>query len=124
MISRKVTFRAWDSKYRMIRLDVAVFSNGRFRYMNLHDDDVMNSKDDILMQFTGLKDKNGKDIYEGDIVKYDKPYEVIWAKGRVGFWICNGTDCREFGINDNIEVIGNIYENPEKIDVVEKEDVA
>jgi uncharacterized phage protein (TIGR01671 family) len=64
-------------------------------------------------QYTGLKDKNGVEIYEGDIVMYDIPYQVYWAKARVGFWCVNNKKCREFGINDNIEVIGNIHQNPE-----------
>lgn len=64
-----------------------------------------------IMDYIGLKDRHGKDIYDGDIVMYDKPYLVYWAKGRVGFWCVNGKDCREFGINDNVEVIGNIHKD-------------
>jgi uncharacterized phage protein (TIGR01671 family) len=86
------------------------------------------------MQFTGLKDKNGKEIYEGDIVKaFDLVYDIRFGEARNTsrnlFWVGWYMVCHnESGPHDNTkhycipfnklasneyEIIGNIYENPE-----------
>lgn len=83
-----------------------------------------------LMQFTGLKDKNGKDIYEGDIIvcrdgKAKIVYEESFAKFIMDFNISGKNtlpDFEDWSRQDadtcmrSIEVIGNIYENPELLD--------
>lgn len=74
----------------------------------------------IPMQFTGLLDKNGKEIYEGDVVRCE-PNEWLETIGVIKFVICEFVVEQEKprlhhrivnGMKGKLEVIGNIYENP------------
>lgn len=95
---------------------------------------VNDPESEIFMQYTGLKDKNGKDIYEGDIVKeWIKRYDLEKPEGEDtyyefrtsqiiysghGFWVKDesfGWEGEDLWDWDNLEVIGNIYQNPELI---------
>lgn len=115
---REIKFRAWDKKdKRMISNPLATDINSASNYIGLNDLLIKyETSGYILMQYTGLKDKNGKEIYEGDVVK-SRGYNDIDEEERVFI------DTVEFNGGafspicfekcENFEVIGNIYENPE-----------
>lgn len=89
---------------------------------------ILNVKHEMeYQQFTGLLDKSGKEIYEGDIVKFtDVPGHgndtgtVIWSKNHSGYLLDNYSINIHDSLYDfdswNIEVIGNIHENPELLE--------
>lgn len=96
-------------------------------------EDKRNGEDVILMQSTGLHDKNGKEIFEGDIIKNGEAVVDVKNHPTLGFYTTpNGVE-RFFGDNTSIrdfnndvedfsdvtEIIGNVYENPELLEVTE-----
>lgn len=109
---REIKFRVWDGMKMLL-----------WGHLITNDIlDVFDNKDVALMQYTGLKDKNGVEICEGDIVAYtfgripQTPSPIIWSEEEVGFALQNdGYETTFDGNVKNLEVIGNIYENPELI---------
>lgn len=75
-----------------------------------------------IMQFTGLKDKNGVEIYEGDVVKYlTHTAHIFWSPQDFGFVHYNDVIGDYAGLSfftgyKSFEVIGNVYQNPELLD--------
>ena len=113
---RKIKFRAWDRSLK--KMTYEVFMKLReFEYINiLGMFTILNQRYDF-MQYTGLKDENEKDIYEGDILidEHNEEYcEVIFECGK---FVCNfETNSIDLSnISDELIVIGNIYENEELI---------
>ena len=77
----------------------------------------------ILMQLTGLKDKNGKEVYEGDIIKdvavkddLGREYKIAFDDGCFDAESYNGSCCLQDIYLSDMEVIGNIHENPELLE--------
>jgi uncharacterized phage protein (TIGR01671 family) len=116
---REIRFRAWDIEHsRMITM--------RYRAAS----EVLSEAsrgDWAVMQFTGLHDKNGKDVFEGDILFYNSTGyigEVAYSTyGGCGFYVFeNGIDS-EFGGKKlietvaDLEIVGNIYESPELLEI-------
>lgn len=123
-MQREIKFRVWDKEENKMHLVAALDWEYPYKkvitcntpdtklYFGFHKEKL----DPILMQYTGLKDKNGKEIFEGDIVitsSYpNRPSAVQLVKGT---WCCDGIGRVTENIYycKDIEVIGNIWENPE-----------
>ena len=136
---REIKFRAWCKKNKrmflpvagcdlLVRIDGKLFTDiDIVENVGLYD---TNMDEFIIMQYTGLKDKNGKMIYESDIVKVkldivgDKKYlcEVIWNDGGFDFLGINKACkvCASKYYSEDCEIIGNIYENKERLDKTKK----
>jgi len=119
MKTREIKFRAWDETNKIMFTPESQIGH-------LWSFDCINGipqSSGILMQYTGLKDKNGKEIYEGDIIGYYMDNELspecyfispveYWAsafKVKHEGWLF--LECIE-----SPEVLGNIYENPELLE--------
>ena len=123
---REIKFRAWNKKTKEIYYESEEYRTNRGEYrMLISIDDIGEGKDIIdiavailhkdfiVMQYTGLKDKKGKEIYEGDILKGQKENHLVEWNDKLLQWNTDKS-LMLWGLSP-LEVIGNIYENPKLI---------
>ena len=118
-------FRAWDSaKKEMFKDTFAITESGQV--VVVEQEDVVCPPDYVfvdhlvIMQSTGLFDKNGKEIFEGDIVKFFESLYTVFYDIKEGSYRLKPHDDRwivdymcNFSSEESFEVVGNIYENKE-----------
>jgi hypothetical protein len=111
---RPIKFRAWATKEKEMLYPEQVEVPGRHPELL------------TLMQFTGLLDKNGKEIYEKDIVKHEEykgEYHIYPIDSLEWFFFNHGnSDSLAGWSSDRFEVIGNCFENPELLDMEDRGD--
>ena len=132
---REIKFRAWDKEQKvMYEVKKVDFSEQKVFCKQYYLNDWKFSEIE-LMQYTGLKDKNNKEIFEDDIVKIEDYYEnvrigiIAFDSGTYKLQNLGQNFYYQFGSDgeydwesienvdeDNIEILGNIYENPELLD--------
>lgn len=138
---RDIKFRAWDkARKQMILaeniLKICFVRTGHTPNLIVYTDRKINHFEEIreqdkkycnefeLLQYTGVKDKNGKEVYEGDVfIHNNHKFEIIYDDTRfigidhkdraIGDGYCCYVDCQYKDGSSSIEVIGNVYDNPE-----------
>lgn len=121
-MNREFEFRAWLTKYNKM-VNIYSWNIWQEYFMCSEYDSEFYLEETPIMQYTGLKDKNGKEIYEGDIIfLYGSKYKVIFKTEGARFVLRNNEFELEITFinnnNERMEIIGNIYENPELIEEV------
>jgi uncharacterized phage protein (TIGR01671 family) len=116
---REIKFRAWNKEAEVMHNWDEI---GKVLHAKYFDDWIAEGGIE-LMQYTGLKDKNGKEIYEGDVIRGEDPLDyflkditqvvVEWLECGAWYPFACDHDYEPYPKPEHCEVIGNIYENPE-----------
>lgn len=133
---REIKFRAWDKRLQQMVLDINLLSSSKATVAWLSDHGMGSYFNPVaenyqVMQYTGLKDKNGVEIFEGDVTHctdepHSEPHVVEYISDDAAFMVSRRNPdgsliCMEWLVDEfrtpsmNVQVIGNIYENPELI---------
>lgn len=121
-MKREIKFRAWDNECKVIR------EYDELKGLTL---DALDASDFELEQYTGMKDANGKEIYEGDVLQpvisytkrdIGKPFEVKKGNYAYGKWIAKDVSSKGFGVDgyyfsNEMRIIDNVHTNPELLEV-------
>jgi|LakMenE18May11ns_1017448.scaffolds.fasta_scaffold8863777_1 hypothetical protein len=117
-MNRVIKFRAWLSDSKNNSNQQMIFSDNVG--LSCFFDNISSWLGDVnkISQFSGLTDKNGTDIYEGDICivnKKSQKWQIKWFQPYCGFCLENKEEAYPLNESNDIEIIGNIFENPELI---------
>ena len=112
-------FRAWLKEDKeMVDVEEINFYNGEFDFIGDATTWMCKSNDCVLMQSTGLRDKNGKEIFEGDIIDSEDGIlsGVVEFRPDLGMFVSTLIKYNNFerlcNVADSVHIIGNIYTNP------------
>lgn len=126
-MSRAINFRVWHTptatmhhylKAKFGPKGINVTLSGKFKDVEEPTTLTVPNKDLEIMQFTGIKDRNGTPIFEGDVVEYESLDTVTAMKNRIVIEWDERRGEASIGfhipaVRELLEVIGNVYENPE-----------
>lgn len=127
-MSREIKFRAWNLTYKWMEDSFFISSGGvaydvPSRTFDTPNTEIEEAPNYVLMQFTGLRDVNGIEIYEGDIIQLNDEWVSVVEYRHAGFCVLidsiytvAGPEVVDISEWETIKVIGNIHEHPHLLD--------